>query len=131
MAAKSKDKRPIIKLRSTADTGYVYVTRKNKINSRERLELKKYDPGLHAKPRWLVLNKIDMIPEAERAARVKAFVSRLRWKGPVFAVSALARQGLQPLIEKIHAHVSEHQRPAAEPDPRFAGDASASGGADE
>ena len=44
MAAKSKDKRPIIKLRSTADTGYVYVTRKNKVNSRERLELKKYDP---------------------------------------------------------------------------------------
>ncbi|NDF82731.1 MAG: 50S ribosomal protein L33, partial [Actinobacteria bacterium] len=34
----------IIKLRSTADTGYTYVTRKNKINSRERLELKKYDP---------------------------------------------------------------------------------------
>ena len=41
MAAKSKDRRPIIKLRSTADTGYTYVTRKNKINSRERLELKK------------------------------------------------------------------------------------------
>jgi GTP-binding protein len=93
-------------------------------------ELKKYDPGLHAKPRWLVLNKIDMIPEDERPARVKAFVSRLRWKGPVFAVSALARQGLQPLIEKIHAHVCEHQRPAAEPDPRFAGDASASGDSD-
>ncbi len=44
MAAKSKDRRPIIKLRSTADTGYTYVTRKNKVNSRERLELKKYDP---------------------------------------------------------------------------------------
>ena len=35
--AKQHDVRPIIKLRSTADTGYVYVTRKNKINSRERL----------------------------------------------------------------------------------------------
>ena len=44
MAAKSKDRRPIIKLRSTADTGYTNVTRKNKVNSRERLELKKYDP---------------------------------------------------------------------------------------
>jgi GTP-binding protein len=29
-------------------------------------ELKKYDPALHAKPRWLVLNKLDMVPEAER-----------------------------------------------------------------
>lgn len=38
------DKRPIIKLRSTAGTGFTYVTRKNKINDRERLELKKYDP---------------------------------------------------------------------------------------
>ena len=44
MAATSKDRRPIIKLRSTADTGYVYVTRKNKLNTRERIELKKYDP---------------------------------------------------------------------------------------
>ena len=44
VAPESKDKRPIIKLRSTADTGFTYVTRKNKVNSRERLELKKYDP---------------------------------------------------------------------------------------
>ncbi|TNY06144.1 GTPase ObgE, partial [Escherichia coli] len=36
-------------------------------------ELKKYDPELHAKPRWLVLNKLDMVPEDERAARVKDF----------------------------------------------------------
>ncbi len=41
---RSSDKRPIIKLRSTAGTGYMYVTRKNKVNSRERIELKKYDP---------------------------------------------------------------------------------------
>ena len=39
-----QENRPIIKLRSTAGTGYTYVTRKNKVNSRERLELKKYDP---------------------------------------------------------------------------------------
>lgn len=38
------DKRPIIKLRSTAGTGYTYVTTKNKVNDRERIELKKYDP---------------------------------------------------------------------------------------
>ncbi len=44
MAAKSKDRRPIIKLRSTADPGYTYVTGKNKVNSRERIELMKYDP---------------------------------------------------------------------------------------
>lgn len=46
MASNNKDKRPIIKLRSTEGTGYVYVTRKNKINTRERLEIRKYDPVL-------------------------------------------------------------------------------------
>ncbi len=40
----SSDKRPIIKLRSTAGTGYTYVTTKNKTNTRERIEIKKYDP---------------------------------------------------------------------------------------
>ena len=40
------DKRPIIKLRSTEGTGTTYVTRKNKSNTRECIELKKYDPVL-------------------------------------------------------------------------------------
>ena len=82
-------------------------------------ELKKYDPALHAKPRWLVFNKLDMVPEAEREARVKDYVKRLRYKGPVFSISALARSGLQPLIETIYAHVSQHHRPEVVPDPRF------------
>ena len=42
----SSDKRPIIKLRSTGGTGYTYVTTKNKVNTRERIEIKKYDPVL-------------------------------------------------------------------------------------
>ena len=82
-------------------------------------ELKKYDPALHAKPRWLVLNKLDMVPAEERAARVKDFVRRLRWKGPVFEISALAREGLAPLIERVYQEVSRHHRAAPEPDPRF------------
>ena len=82
-------------------------------------ELKKYDPALHAKPRWLVLNKIDMIPTEEREARVKDFVRRLRWKGPVFQISALAREGLQPLVRAAYEHVAQYQRAAPEPDPRF------------
>jgi len=71
-------------------------------------ELKKYDPKLHAKPRWLVLNKLDMIPLEQRGARVAEFVRRFRWKGPVFAISALARDGLQPMLEKIQNHVAAH-----------------------
>ncbi|MFN9505428.1 MAG: Obg family GTPase CgtA, partial [Rubrivivax sp.] len=82
-------------------------------------ELKLYDPALHAKPRWLVLNKIDMIPAEERAARVKDVVRRLRWKGPVFAVSALAREGLSPLLHATFEHVSRQRNPVVIPDQRF------------
>ncbi len=83
-------------------------------------ELEKYDPALAAKPRWIVLNKLDMIPADERAERVKAFVKRLRWKGPVFQISALTREGCEPLIRAIYEHVAAHANPApVEPDPRF------------
>jgi GTPase len=83
-------------------------------------ELKKYDVELAAKPRWLVLNKIDMIDNDERAKRVKDFVRRFRWKGPVFEISALARDGLEPLTRAIYEHVAA-TRPAqvAERDERF------------
>ena len=64
-------------------------------------ELKKYDPALHAKPRWLVLNKVDLLPDDERDARVKAFVKSYRWKGPVFAVSAISGGGTRALVYAI------------------------------
>ena len=92
-------------------------------------ELKKYDTGLYKKPRWLVLNKLDMVPTEERAARVADFVKRLRWKGPVFEISALTREGCEPLIHAVFRHVqAQHlaeQAPIVEVDPRFAGDAPA------
>jgi len=86
-------------------------------------ELKKYDKGLHDKPRWLVLNKLDMIPVEERAARVKDFVKRLRFKGPVFEISALTREGCEPLMKSIYQHVKAQQKAEQPPeyvDPRFA-----------
>lgn len=84
-------------------------------------ELKKYDQSLHDKPRWLVLNKLDMVPEDERAARVKDFVKRFKWKGPVFEISALTREGCEPLIRAIYEHVSKIRNVVPElPDPRFA-----------
>ena len=87
-------------------------------------ELKKYDAELYAKPRWLVLNKLDMVPQAERAARVKDFVKRFKWKGPVFEISALTREGCENLVKAIFQHVHAVQlasQAPAEVDPRFAG----------
>jgi GTPase len=67
-------------------------------------ELKKYDEGLHRKPRWLVLNKIDLLPEDEREARIAAFTERYLARGEpgaelprVFAVSALSGLGCREL----------------------------------
>ena len=83
-------------------------------------ELKKYDRALHAKPRWLVLNKLDMVPAEERASRVKDFVRRLRWKGPVFEISALTREGCDALVRAAYQHVAKMRQPQlALPDPRF------------
>lgn len=64
-------------------------------------ELKQFSPALAKRERWLVLNKIDLIPEAERAARIQAFVRRLRWKGPVFAVAAINGDGCRELIGQL------------------------------
>ncbi len=92
-------------------------------------ELKKYDKALHDKPRWLVLNKLDMVPPQERAARVADFVKRFKWKGPVFQVSALTREGCEPLIravyEQVHIQQVAEAGPVAEIDPRFAAEPSA------
>jgi GTP-binding protein len=83
-------------------------------------ELEKYDPTLAAKPRWLVLNKIDMIPAGERDGKIKAFTKRLRWKGPVFAISALTREGCDALVRAVYEHVAAEARPPSEErDPRF------------
>jgi GTPase len=93
-------------------------------------ELKKYDPALYDKPRWLVLNKLDMVDNEVRAARVKDFVKRyktaLKIKAsdplPVFEISALTREGCEPLIQAIMAHVRNMQLAIAPPeyiDPRF------------
>lgn len=84
-------------------------------------ELKKYDKALYDKPRWLVLNKLDMVPAEERAARVKDFVKRYRWKGPVFEISALTREGCEPLIRAIYDHVASEQVQLVEHDVRFDG----------
>jgi GTP-binding protein len=83
-------------------------------------ELRKYDERLYRKPRWLVLNKIDMVPEGERAARKADFVRRLRWKGPVFEVSGLTRTGLDPLVQATADHVDASRvAKVAEIDVRF------------
>lgn len=69
-------------------------------------ELAKHDPALADKPRWLVLNKLDLIPEEEREERIAAFLAAYRevsgYAGPVFPITAISGDGTKPLIYAIH-----------------------------
>jgi GTP-binding protein len=78
-------------------------------------ELKKYDAGLFKKPRWLVLNKLDMVDGDKRAEVVADFVKRMKFKGPVF-------EGCEPLVKAIYKHIKAEQVSEQTPeyiDPRF------------
>jgi GTP-binding protein len=75
-------------------------------------ELGKYDPALAEKPRWLVLNKLDLLPEEQRAAACERIRKALRWKGPLFAISAIAGSGCAELTAAVMRHIEE-QRAAA------------------
>ncbi|KZY67038.1 hypothetical protein A3737_34100 [Oleiphilus sp. HI0065] len=64
-------------------------------------ELEGFSPTLASRERWLVLNKLDMVPEEEREQRCDELVQALGWKGPVYRVSALNKEGLEALTWDI------------------------------
>jgi GTPase len=68
-------------------------------------ELKKYDEELFTKPRWLILNKADLLEPAEAEKRVKAIIKGLKWKGPHFMISAMKNDGCPALTFAIMEHV--------------------------
>ena len=74
-------------------------------------ELEKYEPELAAKPRWIVLNKMDLVPEEERAALVEHWRSAFAKEGePVFAISAAAREGVDALVKALAQKIDEDRR---------------------
>ncbi|MCF6758702.1 Obg family GTPase CgtA [Pseudomonas balearica] len=79
-------------------------------------ELEKFSPALTQRDRWLVLNKADQLLDDEREARVSSVVERLAWKGPVFVISALEREGTEELTQAIMRYLDERAlRMAEEP----------------
>ena len=64
-------------------------------------ELKKYNVALYEKPRWLVINKIDLLPAETREKTLRAFVRKLGWKGKTFMISALAGEGCKELTRAL------------------------------
>jgi len=79
-------------------------------------ELAHYSEELARYDRWLVLNKIDLLPEAEQQQRCDAIVKELNWQGPVFSISAMQKQGTQDLCYRIMEFIEQRRTETSEED---------------
>ena len=70
-------------------------------------ELRKYDEALSRKPRWLALNKADLVPAAERAAVTQQFIADFGWEGRSFIISALTGEGCKELTYAIMEYLDK------------------------
>ena len=68
-------------------------------------ELERFSPTLAARPRWLVLNKVDLVDAETLAARRRELLAALDWTGPVYEVSALSHQGTRELSGDLMTHI--------------------------
>ncbi len=73
-------------------------------------ELGQYSDALADRPRWLVLNKLDLLPAAQRKKRTAAIVKKLKWKGPVYGISALTADGTKRLIQDVMSYLEESRK---------------------
>lgn len=74
-------------------------------------ELRRYDPALYEKPRWLLINKIDLVPEEERAARIRQLVDSYRPERH-FVISGISGEGCREVCFAIMAHLDEQRHHA-------------------
>lgn len=75
-------------------------------------ELRKYDPAMLDKPRWLVFNKADLMFGDEARAHAEAVVAELGWTGPWYLVSALGREGTWPIMLDVQAFFDRQREQA-------------------
>lgn len=70
-------------------------------------ELGEFSPTLAKRERWLLLNKVDLLPPEEAEARCQEVVDKLGWEGPVFFISAINKQGTKELCGQVLDHLEE------------------------
>jgi GTP-binding protein len=76
-------------------------------------ELGQYSDALADRPRWLVLNKLDLLPAEQRKKRTAAIVKKLKWKGPVYGISALTADGTKRLVQDVMSYLEGQREPEA------------------
>ncbi|MCK9620937.1 MAG: GTPase ObgE [Methylobacter sp.] len=77
-------------------------------------EVEKWSDELAAKPRWLVLNKIDRLPAEEVEQHCQAIVDELEWTGPVFKIAAINGEGTRELMFAIMNFLEQQRREKSE-----------------
>jgi GTP-binding protein len=77
-------------------------------------ELIKFSPELAKKERWLVFNKIDLLPDDEVDERCEAIVKQVNWQGPIFKVSAVSHLGTEALCYQLMTELNEKRAREAE-----------------
>ena len=77
-------------------------------------ELNKFSPTLAEQPRWLLLNKIDMVPAEELEERCQSVIDALEWDGPVFRISAINKQGTDLLVHQLQDYLDEKKAALAD-----------------
>ena len=82
-------------------------------------ELEEFSPTLASRPRWLVLNKLDLLPEEDREQRCADILEALDWQGPVYRISAISRDGTEALCRDILEVIEEAKAQESE-DPEVA-----------
>jgi GTP-binding protein len=77
-------------------------------------ELRKYDEALYRKPRWLIINKIDLLPEDERKARIAALVKGYGKVDKHFAISAISGEGCKEVTYAVMEYLEAQRAQASE-----------------
>ena len=80
-------------------------------------ELGQYSDALADRPRWLVLNKLDLLPPEQRKKRTAAIVKKLKWKGPVYGISALTADGTKRLVQDVMSYLEGERAREATAEP--------------
>ena len=77
-------------------------------------ELESFSPAVAQRDRWLVLNKVDLLPESDRDAICDRIVSEMGWEGPVYRTAAISGQGTERLCQDIMRFIEEKNLQEAE-----------------
>lgn len=79
-------------------------------------ELERYSDALGKQPQWLVLNKMDLVPEDIREELCQEVLTRLNWQGPVYRVSGKSGEGCAALCEDVMEFLDAQREKAASKD---------------